>query len=313
MSKSKKIIAYYNDYFLSKLYFDKLENVESHNSNELKNSLVDKVINGYLKKINTLFYFVVFLFPSTYERKDRDVLLLFAITNIFDTLYIINKHRKCQVVVWIWNKRKQKKSISKSIYFLYLKVIKAKVITFDGNDADKYGIDFYPQVYNENILDDEQLGNESQVDVSFVGADKGRYNKIIDISRILEDKGVSLSVKVISDRNSPKKGRYLQEKLISYEDNLKTLYDSKCILDINVIEQSGLTVRLIEALFANRKVITDNSNVMDYDIYNSNNIFILGVDDYERLNEFIDTPFDASNLDELKKHRLDAFIDSLVS
>ena len=66
-----------------------------------------------------------------------------------------------------------------------------------------------------------------------------------------------------------------QDKIIEIFDN------SKVVLDINHPLQFGLTMRTIECIGAEKKLITTNKNIKDYDFYNPNNILII---DRENIN-----------------------------
>lgn len=56
---------------------------------------------------------------------------------------------------------------------------------------------------------------------------------------------------------------------------MKELYElSECILDSAQSGQLGLTMRVIEALGAKKKIITTNEDVKNYDFYNPENIYI---------------------------------------
>ena len=50
---------------------------------------------------------------------------------------------------------------------------------------------------------------------------------------------------------------------------------SKCILDIVDLKQLGLTQRIFDCLYLNKKIITTNEKIKMYDFYNENNIYIL--------------------------------------
>lgn len=52
------------------------------------------------------------------------------------------------------------------------------------------------------------------------------------------------------------------------------MQDSKCVLDSAQTGQNGLTIRVIEALGAKRKIITTNKNVVKYDFYREENIYV---------------------------------------
>jgi hypothetical protein len=50
---------------------------------------------------------------------------------------------------------------------------------------------------------------------------------------------------------------------------------SKVLLDINRLGQIGLTFRVFESLGLEKKLITTNADIKNYDFYNPNNILII--------------------------------------
>ena len=79
---------------------------------------------------------------------------------------------------------------------------------------------------------------------------------------------------------------------MSYDKYLELLSESNCILDYNEKGQSGLTLRPMEALFLEKKLITNNKDIKNYDFYNPSNIFILGENNIEDIKEFINKPYE---------------------
>lgn len=65
-----------------------------------------------------------------------------------------------------------------------------------------------------------------------------------------------------------------QSKKLSSEYLLRTIANSKCILDAPQAGQTGLTIRTIECLGAKRKLITTNTDIVNYDFYRPENIYI---------------------------------------
>ena len=49
---------------------------------------------------------------------------------------------------------------------------------------------------------------------------------------------------------------------------------SRCVLDSAQSGQLGLTIRVLEALGANKKLITTNSDIVNYDFYRPENIYV---------------------------------------
>ena len=50
--------------------------------------------------------------------------------------------------------------------------------------------------------------------------------------------------------------------------------DSRCVLDSAQAGQLGLTIRVLEALGAKKKLITTNEDIVNYDFYNEENIYV---------------------------------------
>ena len=70
---------------------------------------------------------------------------------------------------------------------------------------------------------------------------------------------------------TPLKGEDMHEKYVN----------SKCILDSAQEGQLGLTIRVMEALGAKKKLITTNEDIVNYDFYKPENIYVYrGIIDY---------------------------------
>ena len=176
-------------------------------------------------------------------------------------------------IFWIWNKIDHK-------HINELKKISKNVWTFDKIEAENTEIKYSSQFYwrrKEGINEDEIY------DLYFIGQDKGRAKRIFEIKNLLK----KIKFKIIIILNKYRKEgieyffkeknikRNYSLKNIPYENVVEDIKKSKVILELTKKEQSGLTLRALEALFFEKKLITDNENIKKYDFYNSNNIFIL--------------------------------------
>lgn len=79
---------------------------------------------------------------------------------------------------------------------------------------------------------------------------------------------------------------YLIFKSITAKMNLELIMKSKATLDIAHPQQTGLTMRTIELLGAQKKIITTNSDIVNYDFYDPQNILVI-----DRENPDFDTDF----------------------
>ena len=72
-------------------------------------------------------------------------------------------------------------------------------------------------------------------------------------------------------------------------------------MEINKDNQSGFTLRALESLFYQTKLITNNFGIKESDIYNKSNVFIVDVDNINDLSLFVKSDYDHST-DSIKKN-----------
>jgi hypothetical protein len=83
---------------------------------------------------------------------------------------------------------------------------------------------------------------------------------------------------------------------LSKKEVIELVAQSKCLVDAQHPNQTGLTMRTIEALGSCRKLITTNETIKEYDFYNPNNILVV-----DRFTPMIEPDFfdrEYENLDE---------------
>lgn len=190
--------------------------------------------------------------------------------------YIKNKNPNVKTILWYWNPINE---YSKG--FLESKYID-EFWTYNKSDANQYKIKYNTQFYSQNVVLDKK---DMEYDVSFLGNAKGRKADIVEIEKILNEKDIQTNFKIIENKKD----------YIKYDDYLEIISKSKCILDYNMNQQAPLTLRPLEALFLNKKLITNNKQIERYDFYNPNNIFILGKDDINDIKQFIESQYENIN------------------
>lgn len=80
---------------------------------------------------------------------------------------------------------------------------------------------------------------------------------------------------------------------IGYKEYYIRVMQCKCIIDIIQDHQHGITRRPLDALFFNKKLITNYKDIQTYDFYNESNILVIDNDrpiDYNVLRHFLKTP-----------------------
>ena len=87
---------------------------------------------------------------------------------------------------------------------------------------------------------------------------------------------------------------------------------SRVIVDIEHIQQSGLTMRTFEAIGARKKLATTNTHIANYDFFSPDNICIMNRDAPIIPPDFICSPHDNSNDDLVEKYSLTHWIEKVI-
>lgn len=88
---------------------------------------------------------------------------------------------------------------------------------------------------------------------------------------------------------------------------------SDIVIDLVQQGQTGWTLRILESVYLNKKVITNNSEILHSEFYSPERVFILGLRDWCEISDFLanTTPPLASEL--LYKHSPDNMLDTIKS
>ena len=256
--------------------------------------------------------------------RTEDKVLLFSFQNLKNLMILDKELGNCKKSLYLWNplqsinhsKRQEDKyanAIHKSDIHSY---------TFDSRDAIRYGFELIPQVYRKP---DIKIQNESKLvsaessydyDLFFVGIDKNRREKLSKIINIAKAENLSYRLHIVKDKQSKNisedLAKFYKTENLLYPDYLKGLLQSRAILEILQPNQTGMTVRTLEALFMGRKLITDNADAKHFPFYHSDNIYILGSGDNRSLREFHDTPFQSMPPETLSPFEITTWINRFV-
>ena len=206
-----------------------------------------------------------------------DKIILFDVFDDDDIAeYIRSKAPNSRLIIYYYYVIKRVSLLQK------MKKLDCEIWSFDRKDCSKYGLFYNPQFYFYKL---DFTGNNLRdfnykSDIFFVGKDKKRLESLINLDRQLQNEGIDTKFIVVGDR----KERYTSEQKtylsnsISYAECVEYVKNTKCVLDIVQEGQKGMTLRIVEAMFFNKKLITNNDDILCMDFYNSQNIYVLGYD-----------------------------------
>lgn len=218
---------------------------------------------------------------------DKEVLKYDGEIVIFEPLctpiyvkWLRKKKPNADIVFWYWNIAKN------TVCPDTIKDTWCRKYSFARLDCAQYNMKFNPLPYFSEI---KVQPAEKEYDIIFVGKDKGRLPALLDLKKQFEDLGLKTKF-VISPTHSYDKGPEYSPP-IKYMESVELGNRSKAVLDYIEVNNSGQSLRVVEALFLKEKIITNSILVSDYDFYCPENIFILGRDDINSLPEFLNTPY----------------------
>ncbi len=167
------------------------------------------------------------------------------------------------------------------------------IYSFEKKDCDKYGFKYNSLFY---MKEDVKICSNYRNDVFFIGMDKGRLEEALKIKEILDKQGIKTYMRICKAKGKAseygKKINFMYSTPISYDQLLNEVFHTRCVMDLEPINQEALTLRVYEALSNSKKVITNNVNIKKYPFYSNSNVFIIGEDDWKDIRSFIYSEFD---------------------
>ncbi len=222
-----------------------------------------------------------------YELESYDTIIL-HISKLTLNLpkWIHKKYPNIRIICWYWNvvdnETKPEKITDTNVEFW----------SFDLQDCLKYKMKFNIQYYScEEVCTDADI----IYDIYFIGRNKGRKDQILNLQKIAEMQGLRCDFNII----------YNNDKIKTYLEVKNDILKSKAILEINKKGQDGYTLRVLESLFLDKKLITNNLSILNAPFYRKNNIFVIGHDSLDDLKKFMEQPYDNTVRKYKKSYDLD--------
>ncbi len=226
-----------------------------------------------------------------------------------------------KMCLYLWDSVKNIPGIAKK--FSYFDAIHS----FDLTDCENYKeLQFRPLFFCDQFrkeTDDEDY----KYDISFLGTiHSDRYAVIKQVQRNAEERGLKfyrfmyLQSKFIYYfyKLTRKEFRHTRKTDFCYEKKSAAeiadiVNKSRIILDIQHPQQTGLTMRTIEMIGMNKKMITTNKNVQRYDFFYANNIAVIDRSNFEIPAGFLESRYYPLTRDIYEKYSLRCWVLDVLS
>lgn len=238
-----------------------------------------------------------------------DLIIVFDALHTENLLKYIwkNKKKNARLIYWHWNPIVNNND--KRIYNRTKKI--CEHWTFNPIDAQKYCMNINNQFFFEQNYNNK---NEQEIDVFFVGNDKGRYQLLKKLQYYAYNNGIITKFAILqSKRPKINDSSIFIKSPMNYNDVISNIINCKAILELTQENQNGLTIRALEALFFKKKLITNNELIVHESFYRKENVFILNRDDKKYLKEFLATDFVPIEHNILKMYCFDEWIKNFLN
>jgi hypothetical protein len=241
------------------------------------------------------------------EKRQEHIIEMLEKKGIQDQILVINPE-----VISLEYHQKIKKFTQKYIAYLYdsvercpvehlLQGVFDEIYSFDKGDVAKYD---FKETTNYNYLEKQPIKDSPSIknQVLYIASFDNRLEKVILLKQAFEKIKVSYKIIIVGKKASLYKlknvfsskisGMELRKNRIEQGDLKKLYSQTQAILDLVRDNQSGLSFRVFEAMAFQKKLITNNKNIVHYNFYNPNNILVLENEKYVFDKSFFDTNYE---------------------
>lgn len=213
--------------------------------------------------------------------------------NKIDHLYNNSTRR---LILWYWNPIDYASIKPKDVPKRFEKW------SYSIEDCRNYNLNYNTQFY----FFPDYANTSNNIDILFVGNDKGRFNILKEYKKYFDEKGFSTYFHITKTHRYKIGKDY--KKPIPYKMIQRLVEQSKVVLDIYRNPSAGPSLRVMEGIFYQKKVITNNITFDQYSFYNESNVFVLKDENMQEIDDFISRPFEKYNREILKYYTFNEWI-----
>ena len=145
-----------------------------------------------------------------------------------------------------------------------------EVFSYEKSDVRNYGLQFIT-----NFIPVDNYGNKKGEGVFNISSYDDRFSALEEIARQLDQFNYPYKFIVRKEKPISSKRIKVMPDYLSLEEVQEYIELSGILLDIQKDDQQGLSFRVFEALGADKKLITTNVDVKNYDFFHPDNILII--------------------------------------
>ena len=229
---------------------------------------------------------------------------------------------KAKFVYYSWDSLSNVKGVKGK--FKYFDAIKS----FDRIDCQNIeNLEYLPLFYSREYSRKVSRVSENKYSAAFVGTlHSNRFSDVLGMASLVEknlnkpaytffyypSKPVFKVLKVINKTFRKIPIEEVSFDKLSVQAVSDVMCDSEVIIDYGHPDQTGLTMRTIETLGINKKLITNNKLVMEEPFYKTENIFVIGQQNDQELAEFLTSPYVPVSNEIYQSYAIENWVERLI-
>ena len=234
------------------------------------------------------------LLYGKWKNKKAETIILFEEVGEKKVIDLLEKNNPdSRKIYYLWNTETNKEKID------YARKHSWEIWSFDKKECKEQNFffvdQFYPEIKRKKI--------NLKYDIFFCGYNKGRAERLFQLEKIFENMDLKSRLIIrewgIQQYFESKKcygAKYITFFETKYGKILEYIQESKCLLEILKDNQMGYSMRVMEAIFFEKKLITNNKEILNAEFYNVSNYFVVGYDNLSDLKKWLDVPYDDTNI-----------------
>lgn len=178
--------------------------------------------------------------------------------------------------LYIWNKIDEG---FMNYFSPHIKQSGFKIYSSDKRDCERFGLLYNFGMYYKGVIIPDKT---EDINAFFCGVDKGRSVKLLKLFNTMNSIGYPPDIYIYNSNTNYSEFKN-RSGYMMYSEYLQNVSNSRVLIELNMEKYIGLTMRVFESMFFNKKLITSNIATYESDFYNENNIFY--IDDFDHIDK----------------------------
>lgn len=184
-----------------------------------------------------------------------------------------------------------------------------EIFSYEKDDIKKFGFSEASNFIYDNDISEEPI----KYDIFNVSSYDSRIDEIDKISRELADFGFAIHFVLFWYEKLNYPHLISTTSYLSLSETKKLIAQSKAMIDIQRIDQKGLSFRTFESLGYQKKLITTNDAILKCDFYHPNNMMVIEKDqlNLKEIQEFLELPYQEISEEIIEKYNVKTFVKNI--